>query len=182
MKNSFGRWAQTLFIFGVLCLPAIAAKQTFRFALGGVSVEVPKKWMAAPDLFGVPLVVLGPKYQGDRPGVYIIPLGKKGTVISEKQLPKSEQEYEKDVLGYLKGKNGELVRFHPQETTEWEHAKEVYVFGFEYRLKGEHFVERSHYAICGDRLYNLKSIYRKEHQERFSKDVEAVLTSFDCPT
>src|SRR5205823_12659568 len=140
----------------------------------------PVDWHAVPNLFGVPLAVLGPKVAGSRPTIYFIPLGKENTVFWTSHIKSSETEYKANTENSLIRDGAKPIAFIPYKKSRWKHVKEVHSMGYRYEREGEAFVEYTHFVSCGTRLYHVNTILTATQEQQQGATVREILESFAC--
>jgi hypothetical protein len=157
---------------------APARAQDFALERGTVRLDVPAHWQEVRDLFGMPLMFLGPESHGGRPVLSITPTGRSRLSFDSAALKKNEDEYRQGREAWLDRHDGQAISWSGYRTEKWTGGLEAHAIGYQYRLGGVEFTERSYFVNCHDRLYHLKSLTRGGQD--FSVDLKRMLGSFAC--
>ena len=180
------RALQALLIAMTLSAPApLAQAQSFKLPTGSVKVEVPEKWQNVSDLFGMPLMLLGPEKGGGRPVISVTPTGKavsgrNGIYFDAAELERSQKDYRAGREAWLKKYGGKSLSYVPYRVEKWEGVPEAHVLGYRYSLQGAEFAENTYYVICKDKLFHLKTLMRASHEKDYASTLDQAVRSFKC--
>jgi hypothetical protein len=143
-----------------------------------VTVDIPKNWESAKDLFGIPLAILGPWENESRPVLSVLPTSVKSSKMPENEFKKYFSDFKKEKDEWVKSNNGQLLSYEPVTSVELKHSKGHFI-GAEFKINNVHFIERSYYLYCKEELYNLKYSIRDEHR-KYIKDLQKMVEDFKC--
>jgi hypothetical protein len=165
--------------------PATAATKTFKLERGTVKMDVPEEWQDAEDLFGMPLMLLGPETTDRRPVITVTPTGMDGISLDPKDVAANQEDYKAHRKEWLEQYEGKALNFFPYEAQKWAGVSEAHAMGYRYTLKSPEgtdteFVERSYYVVCKNKLYHLKSLVTATQEKAHGKEVERTVRSFTC--
>jgi hypothetical protein len=153
---------------------AVPQPKSFPLEQGTVAFQLPAGWEHETDVFGTPLVLLGPVKDEQRSVISVVPSGLE--VDFAKELGKTEYEYRLGRRQYLETVGAELVKFRDYEKTKLN-GNEAHVMGVRYRTGGVEMAETSYYVLCQKKMYFLKTLTRDAGEERAVSDVAQ---SFRC--
>ncbi len=158
---------------------------SFNLNRGAVTIDVPVDWQSAPDLFGMPLVLLGPDNGERRPVITLTPTGIENLNYDPKGLKNDQAGYKNGREKWLSKHNGKAVKFFPYENIKSKDSKQtgvtdIHKIGYEYQISGKEFIEESYFVTCKNKLYHLKSVLNKKHEKQFSKIIKDIIGSFSC--
>jgi hypothetical protein len=142
-------------------------------------IEIPAGWKAAPNLFGIPLAILGPQSQEKRPVLSVYPGELHSKTISEEKLQSLFVDFKKEKEQWMKEEGGELKSFEPLTKVNFSKAVRGHYIGAEYVLNKEHFLERSYYLYCQGELFNLKYTFRSDQLAHLQAALKMV-ENFTC--
>ena len=162
---------------------AFAAPKTFKFdeeaRIDEVRIDVPFAWKAARDLYGVPLFLLGPVRNEERPTLAVTPTGISDLRFDETALKQDEAQYQKGRAEWLKNRGGELNSYLPYVVDAKNTKRIVHSIGVFYTIRSLSFVERSYYIFCGKKSYHLKSLNLTSDVES-AKLLSGAVETFHC--
>lgn len=144
-----------------------------------IKIGLPKGWEAVKNLYGLPLVALGPWANESRPAITWMFTGMTKKIMSESEFQKIFVDFKKDKEEWLKGHAGKLVKFEGPTATSFNNKLSGHYIGAEFVVNEISFVERSYYLYCNDEVYNVKWNIREEHL-KYSKDIETIVGSLQC--
>jgi hypothetical protein len=162
---------------------AQAAVKTFKFEddkKERVKIDVPANWQDAQDLYGIPLVVIGPTQDGLRPSLAITPTGIADLQFDEAGLSKTQDEYKKGREAWLKTNGGKSIAYLPHQTEKWNGIEVAHSIGYRYEREGKKFVEKSYYITCNKKFYHLKSLMTDGQEKEIGKTMDKTVKSFAC--
>lgn len=165
----------------LLCsLPAWAKVQDHVVQDKKIKIEVPEGWEAVRDLYGLPLVVLGPWANKSRPAISWMYTGMTSKIMKPEEFKKLFTDFKKDKEDWLKGHNGKLVKFEEATPADFPTKIKGHFIGAEFVVNDIHFAERSYYLYCNDQVFNVKWSIRDEHRA-YLKDINKIVGSLQCP-
>ena len=144
-----------------------------------ISVEVPKEWQSAKDLFGLPLSLLGPEENEARPAMSFSYTGMTKKIMTPEKFRELFKEMKQGKERWATKLGAKLLMF--EQPTSVAITKEItgHFIGAEFMVQNEIFTERSYYLYCKDEVYHVKWMLR-EGQKKHMKDIETILRSFSC--
>lgn len=144
-----------------------------------VQIEVPKEWETVKDLYGLPLVALGPEEDETRPAIAFTYTGMTKKIMKVENFQKLFSDFRKEKDDWVRKHKGQLLKF--EEMTPVKMTSEVHghFIGAEFIVEDTHFVERSYYLYCKDEVYHVKWSMRDEHRKHM-KDIDVITRSFSC--
>ena len=154
--------------------------QTFKLKDRSIQFDLPGSWRSEKDLFGLPLVLLGPYGDGSRVTISISDSGVDGLTFDEDGMDDSQIVYQKGRKKWLKQLGLKLIKFIPYHVETWNHVDNVQSTGLAYKAINLDFHEFTHYLNCNGRLYHLKALLREDLYQKEMSLTRQVLTSFKC--
>ncbi len=145
-----------------------------------IKIEVPKEWEAVKDLYGLPLVVLGPWANKSRPAISWMFTGMTSKIMNPEEFKKVFADFKKDKEDWLKGHSGKLLKFEDVTAADFPTKIKGHFIGAEFVVNDIHFVERSYYLYCKDQVFNVKWSIRDEHRIHMN-DINKIVGSLQCP-
>ena len=165
------------FIFSV---PSWAKLKTYKLSSGTFQIDVPDDWQAAPDLYGVPIIFLGPQVGERRPTIAIVPTPIEGATFDPQGMAKDQENYKQGREKWLKSHNGKAVEYFPYKFSQWAKAAEVHTVGYKYLLGTLQFIEHSHYVVCEKKLFIIKTLILDKYTNIYTSTIDNILRSFTC--
>lgn len=144
-----------------------------------VSLDVPSQWKDVSNLFGMPLMLLGPITAGARPVISVQPTDAM-VKFDPASMKDREADYRKGREEYIKGKKGSIVAFYPYAVEKWAGVSDAQVVGYKYKIDGVEFTEKSYYVTCKDYLYHLKTLVRSAQEADLGSTLNKTVKSFTC--
>jgi hypothetical protein len=144
-----------------------------------IKIGLPKGWEAVKDLYGLPLVALGPWANESRPAISWMYTGMTTKIMKDSEFQKLFVDFKKDKEEWLKGHAGKLLKFDGPTTSNFENKLRGHFIGAEFVVNDVHFIERSYYLYCSDEVYNVKWSIRQEHS-KYIQDIEKIVGSLQC--
>ncbi|MFL5784652.1 MAG: hypothetical protein ACJ76H_08595 [Bacteriovoracaceae bacterium] len=159
---------------------AWASVQSFVIQDKKISIDVPGGWQGVKDLYGLPLVVLGPWENSSRPAISWMYTGMTKKIMKEDEFRKIFTGFKEDKESWLKEHSGKLLKF--EQPTEKSFSKDLsgHFIGAEFVVNDIHFIERSYYLYCKDEVYNVKWSIRDEHR-KYLAEIDKIVGSTKCP-
>ncbi len=171
---------KVLFLLILSSFSAWATVQDFVIQDKKISIEVPKDWEAVKNLYGLPLVVLGPWNSESRPAISFVYTHMTAKIMKPEDLQKNFADFKKDKEDWLKGHAGKLIKFEEATQKIFSKTLKGHFIGSEFVVNDVSFIERSYYLYCNDEVYNVKWSIREEHKKHL-KDIETIVGSLQCP-
>ncbi len=171
---------KVLFLLILYCFSAWANVQTQTIQDKKITIDVPQGWESVRDLYGLPLVVLGPWENKSRPAISWMYTGMTSKIMKGSEFQKLFTDFKKDKEDWLKGHAGKLLKF--EEATPAKYSKDLsgHFVGAEFVVNDIHFIERSYYLYCSDEVYNVKYSIRDEHR-KYLTSIDKIVGSLKCP-
>ena len=144
-----------------------------------IKIDVPKEWQAVKDLYGLPLVVLGPWENESRPAITWMFTGMTTKIMKKDDLAKIFKDFKEDKEAWVKEHAGKLVKFEPLTDAKYNPGLHGSFVGAEFVINDVHFVERSYYLYCNDEVFNVKYSIRDEHR-KYLKSIDGIIGSLKC--
>ena len=157
-----------------------AAPQTFKLDRGTVKLEIPAEWEAAPDFMGMPLAILGPQVDEERPTVSVIPMGVSSVTFDPTDLKKQEASYKTGREEWLAKNEGKSIAFLPYSEAKLNSKATRHTLAFRYEMDGDKFIEQSHYISCNQKLYLVKTSVNEKQESSVNKTLDKMIASFTC--
>lgn len=188
MKLCANHWA-ALTAASLLCLTSPlrsqAAIKQFQLERGSVKLDVPSQWQIAPELYGIPLMVLGPMGSGPqarRPVITVVPTGIQNIKFELTKIQEEEKSYRSGREKWLKKFDGSAKEFFPYKKLDWSGVVEAHRMGFRYVLGSTEFVENTYYVVCDKNrsLYHIKTLVSAAQEKEFAPVMDATVRSFSC--
>lgn len=174
-----------IFVLSLLFLSTgiMAAKklsyQKFKVFGKNVYFELPSDWKTVNKEIGVPLKLMGPKYEGRRPVITMVPIDAEGRKVELKDPKKALESYKKSRLSWLQKFNGNAIKFNPIKHYK-VNQNEFHQFGYLYSFNGTNFLENSYYVWCDNNTYHVKTLVQVEHAKKWERLVKQITDSFQC--
>lgn len=159
---------------------AWASVQNFVVQDKKITIDVPIGWEGVRDLFGLPLVVLGPWENNSRPAISWMLTGMTKKIMKEEEFKKLFTGFKEDKVSWLQEHTGKLLKF--EEPTSKAFSKDLsgHFIGAEFVVNDIHFIERSFYLYCKDEVFNVKWSIRDEHR-KYMNEINQIVGSLKCP-
>ena len=150
-----------LALFALPLASSTARAEWVRYEDYKVSIDAPKDWKVATDLFGVPITVLGPQRGKDR-AVFLVQHTKVTDITFVKEtLNVDNTDYlnaRKEWLAKLDG--SEFIQpLAPRMISNPSTSLNGVDFGFQYKLRGIFFEEHNVRVSCGARFLFLENSF-----------------------
>ncbi len=144
-----------------------------------IKIGLPKGWEAVKNLYGLPLVALGPWENKSRPAISWMYTGMTTKIMKDAEFQKLFVDFKKDKEEWLKGHAGTLKKFEGPTPSDFKNKLRGHYIGAEFVVNDIHFIERSYYLYCNDEVYNVKWSIREEHS-KYIKDIDQIVGSLQC--
>lgn len=171
-----------LSFFAILLMTSFAYGKTESFVLPKskpFKMNISDGWRAVPNLFGIPLAILGPELKDKRPVLSVYPGEANSKAISRTDLESLFVDFKKEKELWMQDEGGTLKSYEPITKVSFSKNLSGHFIGAEYVLEGETFVERSYYLYCKEELYNLKYTFRND-QLTHLKSAQQMVENFQC--
>ena len=144
------------------------------------SLVLPSDWKTAFDLFGTPLMALGPRLKETRPVLMVIPLKGKNLNFDKKSLVSFKKFYRKGRREWIKEQvDAQALEFYPENFVDIKGVSSDIGAGYKYKLGKKTFTEYTYYFTCKTHFYHLKSLI-DESSSSYKEDLENIIGSFRC--
>jgi hypothetical protein len=175
----------TAFALVIVTNASQAAVKQFQLERGNIKLDVPSQWQIAPELYGIPLMVLGPMGSGPqarRPVITVIPTGIQNIKFELAKIQEEEKSYRTGREKWLKKFDGAAKEFFPYKKLDWTGVTEAHRMGFRYVLGSTEFVENTYYVVCDKSrsLYHIKTLVSAAQEKEFAPVMDATVRSFSC--
>lgn len=144
-----------------------------------IKIDVPKEWEAVKDLYGLPLVVLGPWANESRPAITWMFTGMTSKIMKKEEFLKVFNDFKSDKEAWVKEHSGKLLKFEPLTEAKYNPGLYGNYIGAEFVINDVHFVERSYYLYCNNEVFNVKYSIRDEHR-KYLKSIDGIIGSLKC--
>lgn len=144
-----------------------------------ISIEVPKEWETVKDLYGLPLVALGPEEDETRPAIAFSFTGMTKKIMKVENFQKLFTDFRKEKEAWVRNHKGKLLKFEDMTPVKMTGDIHGHFIGAEFLVEDTHFIERSYYLYCKDEVYHVKWSIRDEHRKHM-KDIDLITRSFSC--
>ncbi|WP_034730590.1 hypothetical protein [Bacteriovorax sp. Seq25_V] len=171
---------QLLVVFFLPTLSSYAKLNTYSISEKTFSIDVDKSWQFVENLSSSPLVLLGPVKDKKRIVVSVSPTTVKDFKFDEKKIETSVSDYEQGRKKWLAKNKGQLIRFLPYSHESWKNIKEVHSIGFQYKVLGTTYFERTYFFNCVDELFNINTLFTEKQYKKSNHIVDSMLHSIDC--
>lgn len=144
-----------------------------------ISIDVPTEWQTAKELFGLPLVALGPEENETRPAISFSFTGMTKKIMKVENFQQIFSDFKKEKEAWVGKYKGKLLKFEDMTPVTFSKDIHGHYIGAEFLIEDEHFAERSYYLYCKDEVYHVKWSIRNEHRKHM-KDIDKIIRSFKC--
>ncbi len=145
-----------------------------------VSFKVLPNWHSKSEMFGVPLMLLGPKSgKVRRPVLTLVNTGVEQKLFSKFTSEDGEAAYIKGRKRWLSRYDGLFIKSLGYDKII-DRGMEFHIFGYTYKLGTEDLIERSYYVVCEQELYHLKTLFHAKTPNTLINELEKTLNSFNC--
>ena len=145
-----------------------------------VQVQLPSQWKVQKDLYGVPIVVLGPERKGERAVLEIQHTPAKNYVFDHAQSADSQDTYFVGRKAWLSRYDGEFVSKIPYQKLSSAHHLDGSEIGYKYKLRGHQFEERSVQVNCDGSMYMIKSLVSDLSPNEDRVALGKMISQFQC--
>lgn len=166
------------FLLLLFTFPTFAKSVTWRDAT--FSVDVPKDWKVVNDLYGIPVTLMGPSVAPKpRAVIQIIPTNNSAVKVQAGDVAKFDKQYVEGRNKWIREQSGTLLEFKKTQFETRHDKAPMLSAGVSYKLNHKHYLERTHYIGCPERLYHVKLILNFENLDS-QKECEKIIRSFAC--
>lgn len=144
-----------------------------------VTLTLPDEWQAVTKEIGVPVKLMGPKFEESRPVITVTPIDMKDEVITLDNTEEALASYKKSRLVWLQKFNGTALDFEPIKVFKAGNNN-VHQFGLSYSFNNENFSEKSLYVECQKKIFHIKTLIKLEHVKKWEDEVTKIVNSFQC--
>jgi hypothetical protein len=168
------------FLFAFFLFSTLASAKVIKLTDGqSVEVSFSEKWESSLNLYGVPLMILGPWDGESRPVLTVLPTNLTEKVFAENDLKVIFKDFQKEKEAWVGDHKGELLKYEPITAVKFSETLKGQYIGAEFKLEGTHFIERSYYLFCQGQVFNLKYSLREAHLKYLS-ELQEMVRSFRC--
>ena len=183
-KIGFSRMLNAGILAACLLQPMVlqANPKSYRAGRFPFQLDIPNDWQAAPGLYGMPVIFLGPEQKlGRRPAITVVPTGLKNFHYFDPKLMKADQNgFRTGREKWLQKVHGHSLEYFPYQLTKWPSVSEVHSIGYKYRIGDLAQVEQSYYLVCNGKLFFIKTLMLEQHQTAYAPVMDRILKSFSC--
>ncbi len=172
-------------------------RMTLELNTAKVSIEVPEKWETVKDIFNLPITLLSPDYspgppeqvedfKARRSALTVIPTGAKQVTLLREGLEKEQDIYFSDKKADLESGGAILLSKIPYhfESLGRELSRGtpegIHSIGVRFKTGSQVFSEISHYVVCDQQIFLLKSMIHDEDRATDEMKIESIVRSFRC--
>ncbi len=159
--------------------PLMAGQEKFQINERSISLNVPSGWEAVKDLFGMPLVILGPMENEARPAIMFLSLKLTPKEFDQDTFPTLFQDFKLKKEDWLKSHKGELLSFEPATAIELRKDLKGHFIGAKFKINEIEFIERSYFLSCKNNIFNVKYSLRQTH-EKYLPVLQKLAGEFVC--
>ncbi|MBC7429500.1 MAG: hypothetical protein H7336_12860 [Bacteriovorax sp.] len=171
----------TLTVLAMSVTPGWAGLTKFTVLNKKVSFDVPSDWQTVNKDVGIPLKLLGPIYEDQRPVLLFVPVDLKNEKLVLDDKTKAEESYKLSRLAWLQQFNGKSITFLPLKTFTTDGKKiEIHQFGHLYIFNNVNLEEKSYYINCKKETFHIKTLIQVEHIEKWAPTMNKMIESFRC--
>lgn len=167
-----------ILFFGVL-LPLQATAATFKLKYSEIEMNIPSNWQSVEDLYGMPLMILGPEVEEKRPVISVVSTNISNISFDKNSVKESSDSYTEGRKEWLAEKSGVLIKFIPYNELNWRNVEQVHSIGYVYELNKHQFIETTYYVSCKNKLFNLKTLTTSNHT-KYNSEMDKIMRSFKC--
>jgi hypothetical protein len=143
-------------------------------------ILVPKGWQKVKEMFGIPLMILGPMTDGARPTVSFSSTDREGLNFDPIQLKQNEAQYRNGREAWLTKHKGKALEFFPYKFENSKGSPEIHTVGYRFVINDIKFIEKSYYFVCSKKIYLVKTLLRSNHENEYADTAETVARSLKC--
>lgn len=163
-------------IFFLFLMNSYGASLTLSHERGAIFIDEIKGWELSKDIFGMPFMYFSPKEFGQRSNISFAHTGEDFS-FDKKAMKKNESQYRDGKIKWAKKVGASILRVSPYITKKNSKGHLVHNIGVEYKFKKKHYVERSFYIECKNKMLFSKSLRLKKsgrHKRTFDKIIENI--------
>ena len=169
------------FMFLLFCFISFAFAKSESFDLNDqkkMTLNLPAGWEGVKDLYGIPVIVLGPWENESRPAMSFVYTGMKESKFPRSELQKLFVDFQSEKQKWVDQHKGKLISYEATTPVKFANSSGHFI-GAQFNINGVHFIERSYYLTCLGEVYNLKYSIRKEH-EKYLSTLSDLVETFQC--
>lgn len=169
----------------------------FAITLGGVSshaskwtryqnykihLDAPEGWQIERDLYGMPIMVLGPERDGERAVLSVQHTPIYGMEFDHKLLVKTKKQYYEGRKNFINSMNNDskFLSEIPYRHLRWTNGNDGFEMGFRYESRGITLEEKSIQVNCGNRLFLFKTLSSDKLPDADTKTLAKLVNELDC--
>ncbi len=157
-----------------------AKLNTYSISSKTISIDAKEHWQVIENLSSSPLVLLGPSDGIKRIVITVSPTTIKDFKFDPLKIKESVSDYQDGRKQWLKKAKGELIKFFPYTQQKWNEIKEIHTIGYQYKVLGTSFIERTYFFNCGNEVFNINTLLTDKHYKKNKNEVEDLLRSIKC--
>jgi hypothetical protein len=148
-----------------------------------IHLDVPKGWQIQRDLFGMPIMVLGPERDGERAVLSVQHTPLRNLRFDHELLSKTRGQYYEGRKQWIRSLDDTGSRYLgglPMQRLTWANGNDGFEIGFRYRMRGLDFEERSIQISCEKRVFLFKTLLSSKSPESDAKVLAKLVRELDC--
>ena len=146
-----------------------------------VKLDVPQGWKIVKDLYGMPIMVLGPEREHERAVLSVQHTDVPNIVFNHKKIKENSETYYTARKEFIEGM-GELTFTSkiPYEKLNTKTGSEGFQIGFRYQSDEIEREEKSIHITCRNKLYLLKTLTNNQLPNEDKTTISKIVSNFDC--
>jgi hypothetical protein len=172
-----------IFIFVVIIFSnlAFAKIQKLELRNGTVSFELPnKEWNYYRDMFGLPLVFVGPSRDNQRITISVTATGIEDLMLNPDKLESDQNRWFLGRKRFVEKLNGVITKKFEYKKISSANLPVIHKIGYQYQVENRVFESYSYFYNCNKQLYHVKSLGEIQLFPDFSKTSDHFLNSLGC--
>lgn len=148
-----------------------------------VHLHIPEGWQIQRDLFGMPIMVLGPERNGERAVMSVQHTAIRNLKFDHPALSRTQGQYyegRKRWIEELGDSNSRYLGGLPLERLSWSNGNDGFKIGYRYQMRGLEFQENSIQVNCGNRLFLFKTLTSTKSPAEDRQALAGLIRELDC--
>jgi hypothetical protein len=146
-----------------------------------IHLDVPQNWRIERDLYGMPIMVLGPERNGERAVLSVQDTPVYGMEFDHKLLQKTKNQYYEGRKNWLEEfEDSKFLSEIPYRHLKWTNGNDGFEMGFKYEARGIELEERSIQINCNNRLFLFKTLTSNKIPESDNAVLRKLVEQLDC--
>ena len=146
-----------------------------------ILLNTPAGWKIEKDLYGMPLMVLGPERNGERAVLSVQHTPIYGMEFNQTLLLKTKNQYYEGRKKWIDGLDGaKYLSEIPYRQLKWTNGNEGFEMGFRYHARDIDLDEKSIQVNCGNRLFLFKTLTSNKLPASDTAILANFITELDC--